>query len=317
MASILQPECNFLHGYFRCLLPVEVVHVEVKITSMQGTHIFRRDRTTQLIKCTLWSSRLCPHPTIIRKMRTFLDIEGKPGPISQSSSNHYRSPQLDTNPNVRKVNKAAEKRKRVAPTKRFRANIAAKPNEAATCPPITVSKTSIEETPDNRPPPLEDAPICKSTPWPEAGKISGNLFEERKDWLLPPNYLDTNAKGTTSVTSPKPPIKEEPKAEEQPSTSPKAEKCAWGPNCPFCKHQEEEDWDGDYPKQLQQQPQPQQNVQITQAKCLQTLNYQKPQSSQKFDQKTSDGQYPSQLEIHKQWEAEMERLNAKYNLDSF
>ena len=39
MACILQPECNFLHGYFRCQLPVEVVDVEVKITSMQGTHI--------------------------------------------------------------------------------------------------------------------------------------------------------------------------------------------------------------------------------------------------------------------------------------
>ena len=163
-----------------------------------------------------------------------------------------------------------------------------KPNEAAACPPMTVSKTSIEGTPDNRLPPLEDAPICKSTPWPEVGKISGNLFEERKDWLLPPNYLDNNARGTTSVTSPKLPIKEEPKTEEQPSTSSKAEKCGWGPNCPFCKNQEEEDWDGDHQKQLQQQPQPQQKVQKTQAKCPQTLNYQKPQSSQKFDQKTSD-----------------------------
>ena len=56
---------------------------------------------------------------------------------------------------------------------------------------------------------------------------------------------------------------------------------------------------------------------MTQAKCFQTLNYQKAQSSQKFDQKTSDGQYLSQLEIHKQWKAEMERLNAKYNLDCF
>ena len=36
MACLLQPECNFLHGYFRCKLPVEVVDVEVKITSMQG-----------------------------------------------------------------------------------------------------------------------------------------------------------------------------------------------------------------------------------------------------------------------------------------
>ena len=56
---------------------------------------------------------------------------------------------------------------------------------------------------------------------------------------------------------------------------------------------------------------------MTLAKCPQTLNYQKPQSSWKFNQKTSDGQYPSQSEIHKQWEAEMERLNAKYNLDCF
>ena len=105
------------------------------------------------------------------------------------------------------------------------------------------------------------------------------LFEERKDWLFPPNYLDNNTRDTTSVTSQKPPIKEEPKTEVQPFTSPKAEKCGWGPNCPFCKNQEEEDWNGDCQEQLQQQPQPQQRVQITQAKCPQTLNYQKPQSS--------------------------------------
>ena len=47
MACLLQPECNFLHSFFRCKLPVEVVDMEVKITSMQGTHIFRGDRITQ------------------------------------------------------------------------------------------------------------------------------------------------------------------------------------------------------------------------------------------------------------------------------
>ena len=71
-------------------------------------------------------------------------------------------------------------------------------------------------------------------------KILGNLLEERKDWPLPPNYLDNNAKGTTSVTSPKLPIKKEPKTEEQPSTGPKVEKCGWGPSWPFCKNQEQE-----------------------------------------------------------------------------
>ena len=90
--------------------------MEVKITSMQGMHIFQRDRMTQLIKCTPWSMRLCLHPTIVKKMRTFLEVEGKMGPILQPTSSQYRPPQPDTNPNVRK-DKAAEKRKRSMPTK--------------------------------------------------------------------------------------------------------------------------------------------------------------------------------------------------------
>ena len=118
----------------------------------------------------------------------------------------------------------------------------------------------------------------------------------------------------TNITSPKPPIKVEPKTEGQPSTSPKAEKYGWGPNCPFCKKQEE-DWDGDHQTQLQMQPQPQQKIQMTQGQCPQTLSYQKPQSFQKFDWRTPNDWYPSQLKLCKQWEEEMERLNAKYNLD--
>ena len=144
MACILQPECNFLYSYFRCHLPVEVVDMEVKITSMQGTHIFRRDRTTQLIKCTPWSLRLHPHPTIIKKTRIFLEVERKLGPIPQSSSNQFRPPQPDTNPNIRKATKTTEKRKRVASTKRFKANIATKPNEAAAWPLMTISKAPVD-----------------------------------------------------------------------------------------------------------------------------------------------------------------------------
>ena len=84
MACLLQPECNYLHSFFRCKLLGEVVDVEVKITSMQGMHIFRRDQTTQLIKCSPWSTRLCPHPTIIKKIKTFLEVEGRMGPIPAS-----------------------------------------------------------------------------------------------------------------------------------------------------------------------------------------------------------------------------------------
>ena len=120
MACLLQPECNFLHRFFRCKLPVEVVDIEVKITSMQGIHIFRRDRKTQLIKCTPWSTRLCPHPTIIKKMKTFLEVEGKMGLIPVPvPGNQFRPPVPETNPNVRK-NDVTEKRRRATPKKKFR-----------------------------------------------------------------------------------------------------------------------------------------------------------------------------------------------------
>ena len=204
--------------------------MEVKITSMQGTHIFRRDRTTQLIKCTPWSTRLCSHPTIIKKMKTFLEVEGRMGPIPQPASSQYRSPQLDTNPNIRK-DTAVEKRKRAAPTKRFRPSAASTPSRTAVHPPGTVSKAPASVTPqtdasENRPPPLKDVPVCKSTPWPNAGKMLGHLFEDRH-WLLPPNYLNNDNKNAAGIASPKPPIKEESKIGEQSITSLKTEKCGW------------------------------------------------------------------------------------------
>ena len=143
--------------------------------------------------------------------------------------------------------------------------------------------------------------------------MSGNLFKDR-NWLLPPNYLNNDNK---NATSPKSPIKEEPKTGEQSVISLNAEKCGWGPNCPFCKNQEKEDWDGKYQSQLQQKVSPLPEVQRPQARCPLTLNYQKPQSSPKPNQETQIDKYLSQTKIHKQWEAEMERLNTKYSRDCF
>ena len=195
-------------------------------------------------------------------MKSFLEVEGKMGPIPQPASSQYRPPQLDTNPKVRKDN-TAEKRKRAVPTKRFRPNTAPKFNETAVQPPATVSK--VPEAQENRPPPLEKAQVHESTPWPGAGRMSENLFEYR-NWLLPPNYLNNDHKNATSLKSP---IKEEPKTGEH-------EKCGWGPNCPFCKNQEKEDLDGKHPSQLQKVPPPPE-VQRPQARHPQNLSYQKPQ----------------------------------------
>ena len=116
-------------------------------------------------------------------MKTFLEVEGKMGPITQPTSSPYRPPQLDTNPNVRKHN-AAEKRKRAAPTKRFR------PSETAVQPPVNVSKALVNvklqtDASENRSPPLEKAPVCKSTPWPGAGGMSGNSLRTETGCFLP------------------------------------------------------------------------------------------------------------------------------------
>ena len=53
--------------------------------------------------------------------------------------------------------------------------------------------------------PLPSVPERESTPWSGAGKVSGNLFEDR-NWLLPQNYLASENKNenATVIISPRP-----------------------------------------------------------------------------------------------------------------
>ena len=248
-----------------------------------------------MIKCTPWSTRLNPHPTIIKKMKTFLEVEGKMEQIPvPAPGNQFRPSLPETNPNVRRSD-VAEKGKRATP-KKFR--------------PATPTPTAVHPSLPEAPPkpknsvPLPSVPAREDTQWPGTGKMLGNLFEDR-NWLLPKNYLATENKNenATGITSPKLTLKEEPKIGEQSVISPKTEKCRWGLDCPFCKNQDKEDWDG---KHQDEKTSPQPKLQRPQPRC--PLNLQKPE--------TPVDKYPSQTKTHQQWEAEMERLNTKYNLDS-
>ena len=152
----------------------------------------------------------------------------KNGSNTSTCKGQYRPPQPNVNPNVRKDN-TVEKWKRAGITKRLRPSAAPKPSETAMQPPATASKAPVNVKPqtdasENKPPPLENAPVHESTPWPGAGRMLGNLFEDR-NWLLPPNYLNNNCK---NVTSPKSLIKEKPKTDGQSIISTNAEKCGWG-----------------------------------------------------------------------------------------
>ena len=148
------------------------------------------------------------------------------GPMIPAPASQFRSPLPEMNPNVRK-NDMAENRKRATPKKKFRP---ATPKITRTCPPLP-------EAPPKPKGSASSAPVREDTPWPSTGKMSGNLFKDR-NWLLPKNYLVIEKKEDTNAASARPPLKEEPKAEEQ-ATSLKAEKCGWGPDCLFCKLQKE------------------------------------------------------------------------------
>ena len=107
---------------------------------------------------------------------TFLEMEGKMGPIPvPAPCNQFRPPLPETNPNVRK-NDVTEKRKRATPKMKFRP---ATPKPIAVHPPLPEAPPKAKNSM-----PLPSVPARGDTPWPITGKMLGNLFEDR-NWLLP------------------------------------------------------------------------------------------------------------------------------------
>ena len=105
--------------------------MEVKVKAMQGIHTIWRDRTSQVIKCKSWSTRLCLYPSLIQKMKTYLELEGKLGPKPrpkpqtrlQQTCPEQTQPQptkSSTKPMIRKAPgpKLKDKRKRTMIAKR-------------------------------------------------------------------------------------------------------------------------------------------------------------------------------------------------------
>ena len=129
-------------------------------------------------------------------MKTFLEKEGKMGPIPVPvPGDQFRPPFPETNPNVRK-NDVTEKRKRATPKKKFR----------PATPKITAAWPPLSEAPPKPKNGIPSVPVREDTPWPSTCKMLGNFFEDR-NWLLSKNYLATENKNesATGVTSPRPP----------------------------------------------------------------------------------------------------------------
>ena len=138
---------------------------------------------TQLVRCVPWIPNLWLHLNMIKKMKTFLEVENKMGPIIPAPASQYRLPLPEMNPNVRKGN-ATEKRKTVTPKKRFRP---ATPKATAMYPPLPEAppKPTINAATASVP-----GTVRQDTPWPSTGKMSSNLFQDR-NWFFPKGYLAT------------------------------------------------------------------------------------------------------------------------------
>ena len=92
------------------------------------------------------------------------------GPIIPALASQFRLPLPETNPNVGKSD-ASERRKRVIRKKRFRPTT---PRATMTCPPLLqVPPKSINDAATTPAPVM----VREDTPWPSAGKMSGNLFK--------------------------------------------------------------------------------------------------------------------------------------------
>ena len=156
MACILKPECNFLNGYFRYLLPLDTVDIEVKVKMMRGIHMFRRDRITQVILCNSWSARLCSYPSLIQKVKTYLESEGKHGPKPRPQPQSQLQPSSSTPPqdNIPLTRRAlgpkmSEKnRKTRVPTKgKYKVRVIAQPIPTTPMPLAPVNSTWTVPTP--------------------------------------------------------------------------------------------------------------------------------------------------------------------------
>ena len=163
MACILMPQCNFVHGYFRCLLPEETIDVEVKVKTMKGIHTFRRNCTTQIISCKPWVPRLCSYPSLVRRMRTYLELKGQDASqLCPRTNKTVRPTSLWKMPVPKKaIDRRQKKRSKMPIRKQFKVRLIKKPPSHTTKPEATANTVTATQTSMMK-------PTATSTKWPTA-----------------------------------------------------------------------------------------------------------------------------------------------------
>ena len=74
MACDLAPNCSFVFCYFSCNLPEDMIEVDIIMCTLWGIHTFRKDRNTQISKCSPWGMEVRPFPALGKKMRDYMEV---------------------------------------------------------------------------------------------------------------------------------------------------------------------------------------------------------------------------------------------------
>ena len=121
------------------------------------------DCPTQIISCKPWSPRLCPYPSLVRRMQPYLELKGQGASQPCSSSNQAVRPTLLWKTPVLKkvIDKKQKKRSKMPIRNQFKVRLIEKPLSHTTKQEATATTTTATQI-------LMTKPTATSTKWPTA-----------------------------------------------------------------------------------------------------------------------------------------------------
>ena len=64
--------CDLICGILSCTLPEVTINVDLKVLTLWGIHTYKKDRSTQVIKCRPWVTKAQAFPSIHKKIVEFM-----------------------------------------------------------------------------------------------------------------------------------------------------------------------------------------------------------------------------------------------------
>ena len=87
MAWALTVQCHLVYQFIKCALPGDTIDVDLKVHTLKGIHMFKKDYKSQISKCSPWRAEVQPYPFLKKKMVEFIcQREAVPTPVPTGST---------------------------------------------------------------------------------------------------------------------------------------------------------------------------------------------------------------------------------------